>query len=78
MCHLLLELGKLSAAFLAHTLFLISDGILQKKEVNSTSGFNTRFLCSWSWSCYVTRFLSERQDKMKMLLCEKQRKEFLV
>lgn len=48
LCHLLLELDKFSAAYLAHTLFLISDGILLKKEVNSASGFNTRFLCSWS------------------------------
>lgn len=27
---------------------------------------------------YMTRFLSERQGKMKMLLSEKQMKEFLV
>lgn len=27
---------------------------------------------------YMSRFLSERQDKMKMLLSEKQMKEFLV
>ena len=49
MCHPLFELDNFSAAFLAHTLLLISEGILPKKEVNS--GFSAGFLCSWSWPC---------------------------
>lgn len=65
MCHLLFELDKFSAAFLAYTLLLISEGTSPKKEVNSASEFNAGLLCSWSWPCMWPDFRVKGRTKCR-------------
>lgn len=60
MCHLLFELDKFSAAFLAYTLLLISEGTSPKK-----SEFNAGFLCSWSWPCVWPDFRAKGRTKWR-------------